>query len=204
MTTGDAGDEDDPLVQRLRAGEVAAFDEAYARYHGRLFAFLARMTGRRDLAEDLLQETWLRLASHGLDLRRDTRLEAWLFTVARNLSLSFLRWRVLDGRRRGAAVVVAAVVVERGAVAGAPFEEAAAAQTAERLEAALAALPPRYREVMLLVGVEGLEPHIAAQVLGLRPDAVRQRLLRARDMLKRSLADEGPAGAAPAARKEAE
>jgi RNA polymerase sigma-70 factor (ECF subfamily) len=202
VTTGDAGGEDDPLVQRLRAGEVAAFDEAYARYHGRLFAFLARMTGRRDLAEDLLQETWLRLASHGLDLRRDTRLEAWLFTVARNLSLSFLRWRVLDGRRRGAAVLVA--VVEGGAVAGAPFDEAAAAQTAERLEAALAALPPRYREVMLLVGVEGLEPHIAAQVLGLRPDAVRQRLLRARDMLKRSLADEGPARAAPADRKEAE
>lgn len=188
----------DPLVARLKAGDAAAFDAAYEQYHRRLYGFLARLTGRRDLAQDLLQETYMRLATHAPDLRDDTRLEAWLYTVARNLSLSFLRWRVLDRQRQ--ATLRGGAGGPQGRGDASPFELTAAAELQRRLEEGVAELPVRYREVLLLVAVDGLEPQVAAQVLGLRPEALRQRLLRARDMLKRLV----ERAAAPAARTEAE
>jgi RNA polymerase sigma-70 factor (ECF subfamily) len=173
------------LVARLKAGEVAAFEEAYDCYHARLFGFLARLTGRRDLAHDLLQETWMRLASHAADLRDDTQLGAWLFTVARNLCLSFQRWRVLDSERLG----LLHRLVPRAELAS-PFDLASATELERRLERALAALPVRYREVLLLVTMEGLTPQEAAGVLHLKPEAVRQRLSRARTMIEGLLANE--------------
>jgi len=66
------------LVDRLRAGEAAAFDEVYAAFNARLFGFLARLSRRRDVAEDLLEETWLRLVTSAGRLRTDTRLGPWL------------------------------------------------------------------------------------------------------------------------------
>ena len=69
-----------------------------------------------------------------------------------------------------------------------PFEQASASETEKRLERALASLPVAYREVLLLVAVERLEPGEAARVLDLKPDALRQRLARARSMLAERLA----------------
>jgi RNA polymerase sigma-70 factor (ECF subfamily) len=175
----------DPLVARLKAGDLAAFDEAYRRYQTRLYGFLARITGRRDLAHDLLQETWIRLAARAADLRDDTQLSAWLFTVARNLTVSFQRWRTVERR--------ALALFRPPPPDPSPFERSAAAELEGRLEAALAALPFRYREVVLLVAVEGMTPQEAAGVLGLRPEAARQRLLRGRAMIeKRLAADDQP------------
>src|SRR5689334_1426562 len=81
------------LVRRLRAGDLAAFDAIYDAYNPRLFSFLLRMTKNRAAAEDLLEDMWLRLVSHGETLAPDTRLGPWLFTVARNLMLSYYRSR---------------------------------------------------------------------------------------------------------------
>jgi RNA polymerase sigma-70 factor (ECF subfamily) len=76
------------LVERLRQGDPDAFDEVYAAFNKRLFTFLVRLSRRRDVAKDLLEETWLRLVKHARRLRADTRLGSWLFTVARNLHIS--------------------------------------------------------------------------------------------------------------------
>ena len=81
------------LVAALRAGEPAAFDAVYDAFNARLYNFLARLANRRDVAEDLLEETWLRLVVHALRLQPDTRLGPWLFTVARNLHASNCRSR---------------------------------------------------------------------------------------------------------------
>jgi RNA polymerase sigma-70 factor (ECF subfamily) len=184
------------LVARLRQGDVTAFDEAYAAYQPRLYGFVQRLLHSRDLADDLTQETWIRLASHAGRLRPDTQLGAWLFTVARNLTLSFRRWARLDlgGRSR------AQLATE---LAASPLESVAASQTQRRLELALAALPDKYREVLLLIAVEGMAHEAAAAVLGLRPDAFRQRLLRARGMIERHLADESPRASAWAKSRDA-
>ena len=80
------------LVRRLRAGDTVAFDEVYSAFNSRLFRFLNRMTRNRHVAEDLVEETWLRLVRPvAQDLDEDTRLGAWLFTVARNLCISSCR-----------------------------------------------------------------------------------------------------------------
>ena len=69
-----------------------------------------------------------------------------------------------------------------------PFDLASLSEFEEGLEAAIAELPPIYREVILLVGVEQLRPAEAAEVCGISPESLRQRLKRARDLLARSLA----------------
>src|SRR5262245_19481207 len=84
------------LVERLRQGDPGAFDEVYAAFNSRLFTFLVRLSRRREVAEDLLEETWLRLVKHARRLEPDTRLGPWLFTVARNLHVSFNRSRMLQ------------------------------------------------------------------------------------------------------------
>lgn len=172
---------DEQLLVGLRAGDAAAFDLAYARYRAPLYSFLVRLAGKRWLAEELLQETWLRLARSATELAEGTQLRPWLFTVARNLFVSHRRWTLLDADRLRQLGVLPQ---ERGP---SPFEEVAANETQARLERALAALPLAQREVLLLVAVERLEPSEAALVLGIKPEAVRQRLARARVMLSERL-----------------
>ncbi len=139
------------LVARLRRGDAGAFDEIYAWMRPRLWSFLARMTGRRDVADDLAQEVWLRLARNAHKLADDTRLPAWLFAVARNLYVS--QWRSAQAAR-----ALAGELLPPEAVAASPFEAAAESQTAARVERAIAGLPPSYREIVLLCTVEGLGP----------------------------------------------
>ena len=163
------------LVERLQRGDTAAFDAVYAAYHARLFTFLVRLVRNRDRAADLLEETWLRLVTHAHRLQSDTRLGPWLFTVARNLYVSDCRAKVFDASD--------VALLQRAAPGPSPFEEAAASESARRIEAAIASLPLQYREVLLLVGVEGLGLAEAAAVCGISNVALRQRLSRARAML---------------------
>jgi RNA polymerase sigma-70 factor (ECF subfamily) len=172
----------------LRRGDAASFDAVFAAYRRRLYGYLVRMTRRRDVAEDLLQETFLRLAQHAKRLADDTRLGAWLFTVAHRL---FVSWT----RAQGVRAVLAAEVPPREPAGGdrSPLEAVAASQAQAALERAFAELAPAYREVALLVGVEGLQPAEVAQILGQKPDAVRQRLARARAQLAGALGEHAPA-----------
>src|SRR4051812_30339570 len=84
------------LVARLRHGDADAFDEVHAAFNSRLFNFLARLSRRRDVAEDLLEETWLRFVARAPRLRADTQLAPFLFTVARNLHVSYCRSRLIE------------------------------------------------------------------------------------------------------------
>ena len=167
------------LVVRLKAGDPAAFDAIYEAYRPRLFGFLVRLSRRRDVAEDLLEETWLRLVTRSATLTDDARLGPWLFTVARNLYFSWRRSRAVDVSRTSE-LDPAWPAPERG---DSPFEAAARAELERRLEAALARLPLRDRELLLLVGVEGLTPSEAAGVCGLPAVTLRARLHRAREKL---------------------
>ena len=170
------------LVSRLRAGDADAFDAVYAEYNTRLFAFLARLSRNRATAEDLLEETWLRLVSHAERLREDTQLGAWLFTVARNLYVSYCRSRMLED-----AHAPDLIGLWPSGCPSSPFEETAGHELGVRLEAALAELPLQYREALLLVAIEGLTPSEAAQVCGVSGEAMRQRLSRGRVMLAERL-----------------
>jgi len=180
------------LVGRLRAGDRDAFDEVHREFHPRLFNFLARLARRRDVAEDLLEETWLRVVVHAHQIRPDTRLSPWLFTIARNLYVSYCRSRMLETGHALEPIGLWPHQAERPS----PFEEAAANEMERRIEAALASLPASHREVLLLVGVEGLSPSDAAAVCGVTPDTLRQRLHRARLLLARRLEPASAGGGA--------
>jgi RNA polymerase sigma-70 factor (ECF subfamily) len=167
------------LVLRLKAGDAAAFEAIYEAYRPRLFGFLVRLSRRRDVAEDLLEETWLRLVTRVDTLVDDERLGPWLFTVARNLYFSWRRSRAVD-EARTSELDPAWPAPERGA---SPFEAAARRELERRVEAALARLSLRDRELLLLVGVEGLTPSEAAGVCGVPAVTLRARLHRAREKL---------------------
>ena len=176
------------LVDRLRRCDAEAFDAVYDAFNTRLYNFLARLSNSRDVAEDLLEETWLRLVSHAPRLRADTNLGAWLFTVARNLHVSYRRSRLLED----AGSADAAGLWSMSAQPPSPLEVAEANEMERRVAAALALLPTTCREALLLVAVEGLRPSEAAAICDITPEAMRQRLSRARSLLDRRLSDTGP------------
>jgi RNA polymerase sigma-70 factor (ECF subfamily) len=149
-----------------------------------VFSFLLRLSGRRDTAEDLAQETWLKLAKAAPGLREDTTLAPFLFTVARNAFVSHRRWAMLDLSR-----IVTFGLEAMGSAATEPTPEASheSARAIALLEGALQRLPVASREVLLLVGVEGIEQEEVARMLGLSYDALRQRLSRARAQLAETM-----------------
>jgi RNA polymerase sigma-70 factor (ECF subfamily) len=175
------------LVRRLRTGDEAAFDRVHEAYHARLFNFLARLSQNRAVAEDLLEETWLRLVAHAPTLQHDTRLAAWLFTVARNLYASYCRARLVEQSHAASLMDLWPGGVRRAS----PFETVAATEAERRIESALATLPVASREALLLVANEGLSATEAAAVCGISPEAMRQRLSRARALLLKRLEASG-------------
>ncbi|MGH9315126.1 MAG: RNA polymerase sigma factor [Vicinamibacterales bacterium] len=120
------------------------------------------MSNRRDVAEDLLEETWLRLVTHAQHLRPDTRLGPWLFTVARHLHASYRRARLLEDSHSEGLISL----WRSGSPGPSPFESVEASEARQRIATALASLPATYREALWLVAVEGLRPCEAADVCG--------------------------------------
>jgi RNA polymerase sigma-70 factor (ECF subfamily) len=149
-------------------------------YRPRIHAFLLRLSKRRDTAEDLTQDTFVKLAKAAPGLPEDTRLGPLLFTIARNTYVSHRRWAMFDLSR------VFSIGEETDFVSADPPPDVGAERAEElaRLERALLRLRPADREVLLLVGVEGMDQAEAALVLGLSHDTLRQRLARARAALR--------------------
>ncbi len=174
--------EESAWLAQLQQGERQAFARIYERYRVRIYSFLLRLCGRRDQADDLLQDTFVQLARHAPRLRAETQLGPWLYTVARNRYLSQRRTAMsrlaqlrdfFFGHNPGALQL-----------ASGPQHSASERQEITQLEAALQHLSPPLREVILLVAVEELDQNQAAEVLRLQPAALRKRLERARAQLQ--------------------
>lgn len=163
---------DHEILSLLRRRDPRGFDQAYERYGPRLFSFLKRLLGGglSHHAEDLLQQTFLSLAEHGPELRPDSDLRAWLFTVARHAFLSHARKGAPPSTPTLELVANVAPELEARLLLG-------------DVEAALARLRLDDRELLLLVGGEGLEPLVVAKMLRLEPATLRKRLARARQRL---------------------
>lgn len=180
------------LVLGLKRGDRAAFDATYEKYRARIHGFLLRLAGRRHVAEDLFQEVWLKLARHASRLDDDTDLAAWLFTVARNAHVSHRRWSMLDLSLLFALADEARIDGEHDPEGG-PERSLETSRSLVRLERALASVSAGDREILLLVGVEEFDQERAAAILGVRYDAFRQRLSRARARLATALAEQARA-----------
>lgn len=175
------------LVRRLIEKDPDAFDAIYDEFRVPVYAFLARLSRGRDVADDLAEETWLRLVAHAGRLRPDTRLGPWLFTVARNLYYSHRRSCLVAGTNAKGLLGLWPAGVRQPS----PFDEFAAGELGRQLERAVAHLPARYREIMILVGIQGLSHADAAAICGVTADTLRQRLSRGRAMLARAIHQPG-------------
>jgi RNA polymerase sigma-70 factor, ECF subfamily len=173
---------DEKILRLLGRRDPHGFDLAYAQYGARLFSFLTRLLGygQQSQAEDLLQQTFLRLAERGPELRPDSDLRAWLYTVARNAFLGQMR-----GQKQAAEAVNLELVADYA-------PDAEARLMLGDVEQALSRLRLDDRELLLLVGAEGLEPLTVARMLSVEPATLRKRLARARQRLLQELERAAP------------
>jgi RNA polymerase sigma factor (sigma-70 family) len=167
---------DRDLMLAVRGGDLAALDALFVRHHGRLYGFLARLTGNRATAEDLVQEVFLRVLRARERYHGDGSFTAWLFRIARNVAAGEYGTRretmPLDDR------------VDVGAAESDPIGEMETAEDLARLERALLAVAPQHREVLLLRGVEDLSHREVGEVLGCTEGAARVRVHRALNALR--------------------
>jgi RNA polymerase sigma-70 factor (ECF subfamily) len=146
-----------------------------------LRAFAISLTGNIDRADDLVQETLLRALSHLDRFERGTNLQAWMFTILRNLFHSDYRKRRREIEDpEGAFAEKLAIMPEQGAKLD--FDD---------MRLALAKLSPEQREAILLVGAEGLTYEEAAQVCGVVVGTIKSRVNRARNRLAELLMLDG-------------
>ncbi len=183
----DEREQDAVWVEGLRAGHVRVFDAVYAHFAPRVYAHLVNLTGRPALAEDLCQATWMRVARSSPGLEPGSRLAPWIFTIARNCWRSERRAAWLSGARL--AEWTRQVLFDPQTV-DTPHALLERDEAAQHVARAFARLPETAREALLLVVVQGLEPTDAAAVVGIAPEAFRQRLSRARAALAGDLARE--------------
>ena len=168
------------ILARLRRGEASAFDLVYEHFRPRVFSFLARLTLVRAVAEELTQETFLRLARHAPSLAEDTKLGAWLFTVARNLARDHRRRRLLQQD----SLSTLALWPTRRQAPPSPLDLAEADESRRRLESALSRLPDVQRETILLVTIEGFSAEAAATIIDVNAATLRKRVSRGRALLQ--------------------
>lgn len=172
-------DDESSLVSQARRGNQEAFLELYARHRTPLFRFAWRMTGSVHAAEDVTQECFLALVrGSGFDAGRG-RLQTYLFGMARHLVFRYLRINEREAEEVAEAAEAAGPVDVLG--------EMLAAERSEMVREAIASLPSLQREAIVLFEYEELPLEAIAAIAGAEVGAVKARLSRARESLRRRL-----------------
>ncbi len=194
MTEAHAETSDEMLMVRYQRGDREAFAELLRRYERPIFNFSLRHLRQAQLAEDVTQDTFLRIVQRATEFKHESRFSTWLYTIARNLCVDQLRkqkhrrhpsleqggdqdGRALEERiadsRPGAST-------ERGAVAG---------EIREIVVSALDELPDDQREVFLLRQVGNIPFKDIAIITGVGENTVKSRMRYALERLQRALSD---------------
>lgn len=179
------------IARGLRRRDPDLLDELIGRYQYRLPRYLWTLTGSREAAEDLFQETWIRVLEKGHQYNPRWRFEAWLFSIARNLTIDLLRRRQsesLDGLLN--CHDEHPVREWADCESATPFEAAAAGEQAERVQGVLRRLPPWAREVLALRFQEDMELAEIAEVLKAPLSTVKSRLYRGLEAFRNLLEEE--------------
>jgi RNA polymerase sigma-70 factor (ECF subfamily) len=181
------------FIERLRAGEAAAFDRLVSERSGDVYALLYRLTEDREEAHDLTQETFLRIFQSIDRFRGDADLKTWIYRIALNQARN--RWRWWRRRRRDVTISLDAEGEPGDQPLSArlrdsgidPEQEALMREREMALRRALSTLGRLYREVVILRDVEGLSYDEIAAALEISIGTVKSRLSRGRQELRRKL-----------------
>jgi RNA polymerase sigma-70 factor (ECF subfamily) len=188
---------DAALLAAYQRGDVEAFSRLVARHERRLWNFVRRFVSDAATAEDVLQETLLRVVRGAAEWRPDAKVSTWMYTIARNLCVDHARRagarraesldgdvRGGDGQEIGVRRIDRIAGADRGAEA-ARFDREAAA----RIEAAVAQLPVEQREVFLMREVMELPFAEIARAVGASEPTVKSRMRYALERLREALQD---------------
>ena len=165
------------LLDQLRRQEEDAFTVMYERHRTQIYNYLYRLSGSKELADDLTHDTFLSAYESLPKLRPDSNIVPWLYRIASNRFRDFLRrkkvinWLPWSDSPRSEAALACLGGEER-----LPEREA--------VQAVLGTMKPEYSICLVLRLAEGFSSDETAQILGITPEAVRMRLSRARQMFK--------------------
>ena len=195
MVVPTADSSDETLAARAAAGDGHAFEEIVARYEGRVFRLACRLTSETD-APDVLQDTFLQVYRNLPSFRGEAQFATWLYRIATNAALMLRR-----GRARKPVESLDSFLPrfdEHGMHADLPAQLQIASHAdelidrqalVEKARAGIGRLPDLYRDAFVLRDLEEMSTTDVAQVLGVEPATVRQRVHRARLMLRGYLSD---------------
>jgi len=195
MTVPTAEPSDETLAARAAAGDDSAFEIIVERYQARVYRLACRLTSDTD-APDVLQETFLQVHRHLRSFRGESRFGTWLYRIASNAAL--MRRRVKARHPVASLDDFLPRFDARGIHAATPAELRVVSHAdelldrqflAEKAREAIAQLPDLYRDPFVMRDLEEMSTAEVAQVLGLDPATVRQRVHRARLMLRGCLSD---------------
>ncbi|HIB55271.1 MAG TPA: sigma-70 family RNA polymerase sigma factor [Nitrospirales bacterium] len=184
--------QDRETVMRFQQGDVDAFDELARKYSPRVYNLGVRMCGSHEIAKDLMQETLIS-AFRGLDrFRGESKFSVWLFQIAKRNCITIRRKDRVSPDQLLPIEEFIPTDDERQTLQIAdwrntPVQELLNRELGERLEGAIAILPPDYRIVLLLRDAEGFTAEETAQILDLQVPAVKSRLHRARLAIRKQL-----------------
>jgi RNA polymerase sigma-70 factor (ECF subfamily) len=177
-------------MERLMAGQDMALNDLMERHATPVFHFLCRMVANEDDANDLAQETFVRIFRARANFRTNDKFSSWLYTIAANLARNQFRWRSrhpdvsLDAETGGSEQTIGGTLPANGP---APNEQALAAERAIAVRAAVGKLPEDLREAIVLCEWEERSVAEAAAIMEATPKAVESRLYRARQILRERL-----------------
>jgi RNA polymerase sigma-70 factor (ECF subfamily) len=177
------------IARELKRQNPELLDQLIETYQHRLMRYLMFLTGRREVAEDLFQEVWIRVLRNGAQYNGKARFDTWLFTIARNLVIDLSRKRTmasLDEMREASEENDARPfeIVQEGP---GPLEQLQCREDASEIQSVMQTLDPGYREVLTLRFQEEMSLDEIATVMRAPLSTVKSRLYRGLAALKPEL-----------------
>ncbi len=179
-----AAAENAAIAHGLKRQDAALLDRLIDTYQHRLMRYLTFLTGRRETAEDLFQETWIRVLLRGAQFNGNARFDTWLFTIARNLVIDLSRKKTMASLDEMQDPGEDERPFEIAAEDPSPYEQFRTRENAAEVAAVLLQLHPTYREVLVLRFHEELPLEEIASVTRSPLSTVKSRLYRGLAALK--------------------
>lgn len=180
---------DQELMSIVQAGDLSPASEIYDRYSSRIYNFAFRFLRNSEAAEDAVQEVFVKMLKHANQFNGDAKLSTWLFSITANWCRDYLRKS--DNKPKETEEVLLSLP---GPSEMAPDRTLERRQNEAMVQQALEALTPEQREAILLSRYQGLSYAEIAQISGCSEGAVKTRVFRAMETLKKILAGEANRG----------
>jgi RNA polymerase sigma-70 factor (ECF subfamily) len=172
------------IAHGLKRQNPELLDQLIELYQHRLLRYLLFLTGKREVAEDLFQETWMRVLLRGAQYNGKARFDTWLFTIARNLVIDLSRKRTMANLDEMSEGGEDERPFEIAMSAPSPLEQFQSREDSAEVEEVLLKLEPTYREVLVLRFYEELSLEEIATVTRAPLSTVKSRLYRGLAALK--------------------